>query len=236
MLRLPRLIPRLDIKGNHVIKGINLEGLRVVGKPAELARRYALDADELLYIDAVASLYGRNALAPLVEEATRDVFIPITVGGGIRSRADVDRLLRSGADKVAINTAAIANPTLLADLAQHYGSQAIVLSIEAKRGPLGWECFTDGGRQATGRCAQRWAQEAVSLGCGEILLTSIDRDGTRKGFDHELLEAIAPEVDVPVVISGGMGKLSDMEKVKGAHGIAMASVLHYNILTIGEMR
>lgn len=235
MLRLPRIIPRLDIKGPNVIKGINFEGLRIVGKPAELARKYAEDADELLYIDAVASLYGRNALAPMLEEATRDVFIPITVGGGIRSRADVKRLLDAGADKVAINTAGLNNPGLLSDLAGHYGSQAIVVSIEAKRVAGGkWECFTDNGRQATGKCVRAWAEEAVERGVGEILLTSIDRDGTRKGFDLDLIEAI--QVPVPVIVGGGFGRLEDLATVKDAHGIAIGTALHYNVVTVAQLR
>lgn len=238
LLRLPRLIPRLDIKGPNVVKGINLEGLRVVGNPKELATKYAEEgADEIIYSDCVASLYGRNTLTDLIEETTADVFIPITVAGGIRSRADIKRLLDAGADKVAINTAAIANPKLLEDCTSYYGSQAIVLSIEAKRTGKGWEALTDNGRNRTGKCAVQWAIEAERLGVGEILLTSVDQEGTRKGFDYSLLEEIAPKVSIPVIICGGMGSLMDLKKVSSlAHGVSMASVLHYDTLRISEMR
>ncbi len=234
-LRLPRIIPRLDIKGANVVKGINLEGLRVVGDPKTLATKYAKDADELLYSDCVASLYGRNTLAQLLEETSSEVFIPITVAGGIRSRADIKRLLDSGADKVAINTAAIANPDFLREASDYYGKQAIVLSIEARRTPDGWEALTDSGRNKTGRCAVEWAIDGSRF-AGELLLTSVDQDGTRRGFDTGLLEAIAPNVEVPVVICGGMGKIEDLSKVPQAHGIAMASVLHYGKVTVTDCR
>lgn len=238
-LRLPRLIPRLDIKGANVVKGIQLEGLRVVGDPAALAKKYAEEgADELYYTDTVASLYGRNQLTELLLRASAEVFVPITVAGGIKSRADAKRLLDAGADSLAINTAAIRTPGLIDDLAGHYGSQAIIVSIEAKRKAAGvWECYTDNGRERTGLDAIQWAAEAVHRGAGEILLTSIDQEGTRKGFDVPLLEAVAERVNVPLVICGGMGKLEDLQAVgEIAHGIAMASVLHYGELTIAEMR
>lgn len=238
-MSLLRLIARLDIKGANVVKGIQMEGLRVVGKPAELARRYAEDADELLYLDTVASLYGRNQLSALLEETTSDVFIPVTVAGGIKSRADVKQLLDAGADKVAINTAAIANPALVKDLSDHYGSQAIVVSIEAKRTASGWEAYTDNGREKTGKDAIRWAAEAVALGAGEILLTSIDRDGTQKGFDVDLAKAIAPNLPVPVTICGGMGNIDHLRTVirEGkADAVAFASVLHQGKYTVTQMR
>jgi cyclase len=181
-MSLLRIIARLDIKGPNVVKGIHMEGLRVIGKPEELANAYAeAGADELLYIDTVASLYGRNQLAALLSRTVEDVFIPITVGGGVKSRADVKRLLDAGADKVAINTAAIRDPALIRECADHYGAQAVVVSIEAKRQPLGgWECYTDNGREKTGKDVLLWAEEAISLGAGEILLTSIDQEGTRQ--------------------------------------------------------
>ena len=237
MLRLPRIIPRLDIKGKSVVKGIHMEGLRVVGDPAELATKYAEDgADEIFYSDCVASLYGRNNLDSVLREATRYVFVPITVAGGIRSRADAQRLLDAGADSVAINTAAIRDPALIGDLAGYYGSQAITISIEAKRVNGGWECFTDSGRERTGKNAIGWAGESVARGAGAVLLTSIDQEGTRKGFDVALLKAVA-DLPVPVIICGGMGCLEHLNAVKEyAHGIAMASCLHYGKVTISEMR
>jgi cyclase len=232
-----RLIPRLDIKGPNLIKGIHLEGLRVIGDPNEYAKRYR-KADELLYIDSVASLYGRNNLSEIVERTTRDIFIPVTVGGGIRSLEDVRNLLNRGADKVAINTAAIRRPGLITEISSRYGAQALVISIEAKRVPGGWECYTDNGRERTGKDVLEWAREAVSLGAGELLLTSIDQEGTMKGFDCELISRIGPTVDVPVIACGGMGNLRHLHDVldAGANAVAFASVLHYNKLTLGEIR
>jgi len=235
-LRLPRIIPRLDIKGQNVVKGVQMEGLRVVGNPKQLATKYAKEgADELLYQDCVASLYGRNALTQLLEETASEVFIPITVAGGIRCRMDIKRLLDAGADKVAINTAAIANPSFLREASDYYGAQAIVLSIEARRTPDGWEALTDSGRNKTGRCAVEWAIEG-SQWAGELLLTSVDQEGTRRGFDTRLLEAVAPKVSVPVVICGGMGKAEHLEGVKSAHGVAAASVFHYGEMSVSDIR
>ena len=237
MLRKPRLIPRLAVKGSNVVCTVNCEGLRVVGRPAELARRYAADADELLYLDSVASLYGRNQLTGLLAETCEDVFIPITVGGGIRTRADVKRLLDAGADKVAVNTAALRTPELIRQIADHYGAQALVIHIDARRQNGGWEALTDCGRERTGKDAVAWAEEAVRLGAGELLLTSVDQEGTRRGFDAALLEAVAPRVPVPVTICGGMGRLEHLEAVAGlADGVAMASCLHYGALTVPQMR
>jgi cyclase len=240
-MSLLRIIARLDIKGPNVVKGVQMEGLRVVGKPDELARRYAEEgADELLYIDTVASLYGRNQLSSLLERTVENVFVPITVGGGIKSRADVKRLLDAGADKVAINTAAIRDPSLIRECADHYGSQAIVVSIEAKRkhGEMAWECFTDCGREKGGKDVVLWAQEAVSLGAGEILLTSVDQDGTRKGFDLDLIRAVGRDCPVPLTACGGLGSVSHGLRAleAGADAVACASVLHYGRLTIGEIR
>lgn len=233
-----RLIARLDIKGPSLVKGIRMEGLRVMGKPAEFAKRYAEEgADELLYTDTVATLYGRNSLDSLLEETTRDVFIPVTVAGGLASRADVRRVLHAGADKVAINTAAIKRPELVKELAEHFGSQCIVVSIEARRSNGGYECCTDNGRNPTGIPAKAWADEAVALGAGEILVTAIDRDGTRKGYDLELMRQFA-HLPIPIVACGGMGAIHHVKEVFGA-GItaaAMASVLHYGKITLQELK
>ena len=235
-MSLLRLIPRLDIKGPNLIKGIHFEGLRVIGDPNEYAKRYR-QADELLYIDTVASLYGRNNLTDILRRTTSEVFIPVTVGGGIRSLEDVQRVFGSGADKVAINTGALKNPEIITRIAERYGSQAIVVSIEAKRVKGGWECYTDNGRERTGRPVIDWAMEAVSRGCGELLLTSIDQEGTMKGFDCELISRIAG-VDVPVIACGGMGSIQHCLDVlhAGADAVAFASVLHYNKLTLQEIR
>ena len=236
-MSLLRLIPRLDIKGRNLIKGIHLEGLRVIGDPNEYARRYT-DADELLYIDTVASLYGRNNLLEVVERTSREVFIPVTVGGGIRSIEDVSRLFGSGADKVAVNTGALKNPALVSSIAERYGSQAIVVSIEAKRTAHGWECYTDNGREKTGIDVLRWARQAVERGAGELLVTSVDQEGTMKGFDCELIRQVSSECPIPVVACGGMGNIQHAHDAldAGADAIAFASVLHYNKLNLGEIR
>ncbi len=240
-MRNTRLIARLDIKGPNLIKGIQLEGLRVIGQPNEYAKRYyEQGADELIYIDCVASLYGRNGLTDIVQSAAQDVFIPITVGGGIRSIDDAVHILRCGADKVAINTAAVANPNLITDIARRFGSQCMVLSIEAKRvGPERWEAFTDNGREDTGLDVIEWVKRGVALGAGEVLLTSVDQEGTRKGFDVALVRAVTGEVAVPVIASGGMGTtehMVDVVKTGGADAVAMADMLHYRRATIAEIR
>ncbi|WP_303673632.1 imidazole glycerol phosphate synthase subunit HisF [Vampirovibrio chlorellavorus] len=235
-----RLIPRLDIKAPNLVKGIHLEGLRVMGDPQEFATRYyEQGADELLYIDIVASLYGRNNLRDIVSRTARNVFIPITVGGGIRSVDDVTELLRAGADKVAINTAATKRPELIREVARRFGSQCMVLSIEAKQvAPGKWEVYTDNGREKTGLDVREWLQRGVELGAGEVLLTSVDQEGTRKGFDMALVREMAKLVDVPVIASGGMGTLEHLEEViaGGADAVAMADVLHYNRLSLSDMR
>lgn len=236
-----RLIARLDIKGTNLIKGIHLEGLRVIGKPNEHAKRYyEQGADELIYIDCVASLYGRNSLGDIVQSAAQDVFIPMTVGGGIRSIDDVTHLLRCGADKVAINTAAVTNPSLITDIARRFGSQCMVLSIEAKRiGTDRWEVFTDNGREDSGLDVIEWVKRGVALGAGEVLLTSVDQEGTRKGFDVELVRAVTTEVTVPVIASGGMGvseHVIDVVQSGGADAVAMADILHYGRATIADIR
>ncbi len=236
-----RLITRLDIKGPNLIKGVHLEGLRVIGSPHEHARRYyEQGADELIYIDCVASLYGRNHLGDIIRAAARDIFVPMTVGGGIRSVEDATQILRGGADKVAVNTAAVARPALITEIARRFGSQCMVLYIEAKQvAPGCWEVFTDNGREHTGRDVVEWAREGVALGAGEILITSIDREGTRKGFDIELVRAVTRAVPVPVIASGGMGKVEDVVGVVsegGADAVAMADILHYKRATIGDIR
>jgi imidazole glycerol-phosphate synthase subunit HisF len=235
------LIARLDIKGPNLIKGVHLEGLRIIGDPNEHAVRYAEQgADELLFMDTVATLYGRNQLTELLEKTTEGVFIPVTVGGGIKSLSDVKRLFDSGADKVAINTAALHNPNLIKEISQKYGSQAITVSIEAKRnrgGKSGWECYTDNGRQRTQRDAVSWAYQAQEFGAGEILLTSIDCEGTRKGVDCELIKAIGRDMDIPVVISGGIGNPHHVSEArKYADAVAVADVLHYKRFSIEELR
>lgn len=236
-----RLIARLDIKGPNLIKGIRLEGLRVVGDPYTYARSYYENgADELLYIDIVASLYNRNSLSDIVRYTARDIFIPLTVGGGIRTIDDVKSLLRSGADKVAINTAAVARPELISEVSRRFGSQCMVLSIEAKRTSAGtWEAYTDNGRERTGLDVVEWVQRGVELGAGEILLTSVDQEGTRKGFDLELIKAVADAVPIPVIASGGMGEPSHLiEAVQQGHAdaVAMADVLHYKRHSLSEIR
>jgi cyclase len=236
-----RLIARLDIKGSNLSKGVHLEGLRVVGKPSEYALHYyEQGVDELLYMDCVASLYGRNHLGDIVRSAAENIFVPMTVGGGIRSVDDATQILRAGADKVAVNTAAVANPQLITDISRRFGSQCMVLSIEAKQvGPNRWEVFTDNGRERSGLDVLEWVKRGVEMGAGEILLTSVDREGTRKGFDIALVKAVTAEVSVPVIASGGMGKPEDLLEVVqegGADAVAMADILHYNRAGVGQVR
>lgn len=236
-----RIIARLDIKGSNLIKGIHLEGLRIIGSPNEYALRYYLQgADELIYMDSVASLYGRNHLSSIIQEAAKNIFVPMTVGGGIRSIDDARDILRAGADKVAVNTAAVSNPELITDIARRFGSQCMVLSVEAKQViPGRWEVYTNNGRERTGLDVVEWIKLGVSMGAGEVLLTSIDREGTKKGFDIELVKAVTQEVSVPVIASGGMGKLEDFLMVASegrADAIAMADIIHYERVTIGDVR
>ncbi len=236
-----RLIARLDIKGSNLIKGVHLEGLRVLGNPNEFALNYYNQgADELIYMDCVASLYGRNHLSDLIYRATRNIFIPITVGGGIRSIDDAQSILRSGADKVAINSAAVQNPDLISEVANRYGSQCMVLSIEAKEiAPKRWEVLTDNGREKTGLDVIEWAKQGESAGAGEILLTSVDKEGTRTGFDLDLFAAVASNVDIPIIGSGGMGKIEDViqaANVGNIDAIAMADIIHYRRCTFPEIR
>jgi cyclase len=235
-----RVIARLDIKGPNLIKGVHLEGLRVVGDPhAHALRYYEQGADELLFIDIVASLYQRNNLSDIIKRAADRVYVPITVGGGIRSLDDVSTMMHSGADKVAINTAAIARPALLTEVARRYGSQCMVLGVEAKRvAPGKWEAYTDNGRERTGRDVVEWVKEAVDRGVGEILLTSVDQEGTRKGFDVPLVQQVCDAVPVPVTASGGFGQPEDIVAVTptGVSAIAVADALHWNRMTLPEIK
>lgn len=236
-----RLISRLDIKGPNLIKSVQLEGLRVIGEPNEFARKYYADgADELVFMDFVASLYGRNQLSDVIKAATEAVFIPITVGGGIRKLDDVKTLLQCGADKVAVNTGAVNRPDLLREISEEYGSQCLVLSIEAKSRPNGtWTVLTDGGREETGMKVADWIEQALSLGVGEILVTSVDREGTRKGFDIELVTMVNDLSHVPVIASGGMGRFEDLTDLTAkcdVSAIAVADMIHYNRSTMQEIR
>lgn len=235
-----RTIARLDLKGLDLINTVQMEGLRKVGSPREAAvSYYKAGADEILLLDIVASLYKRNNLVSVIESITRDVFIPVTVGGGIRKLDDVQALLNSGADKVAINSAAVRRPELLGEVAEKYGSQCLVLSIEAKSaGPGAWEVYIDGGREATGLQVSDWVQTAEHLGVGEILVTSIDREGTKRGFDIELLEQVLRVSSCPVIISGGFGNFRhfDHSTLCSASGIAFADCLHTNRFQISEIK
>jgi cyclase len=236
-----RLSGRLDIKGENLIKGIQLEGLRVIGNPQEFATRYYHEGiDELIFMDTVASLYGRNNLSSLVSYTSEHIFVPFTVGGGIRTLDDVEAMLRAGADKVAINTAAVNRPALISEVAERFGAQCMVISIEAKKQGAGqWEAYTDNGRERTGKSVVDWAKQAVAHGAGEILLTSVDHEGTRQGFDVELVKAVTNAVSIPVIASGGMGKpqhLVDVAKKANANAVAMADILHYGRMKLADIR
>jgi cyclase len=236
-----RLIARLDIKGEHLIKAIQLEGLRKVGSPLTFARKYyEAGIDEILIMDVVASLYRQDHMFEVLENVSKEVFVPITVGGGVRNISDFEILLQNGADKVAINSAVLENPTLLSECAQRFGSQAVVLSIEAKKSPGGgWQALFNCGRESSGKNVQEWVGQAVGLGAGEVLVTSVDNEGTRSGFDCELMRMVASEVDVPVIASGGLGSiphLLDLTSSSDVSGIAMADVLHYERLSLSNIR
>ncbi len=227
-----RVIPRLDIKGPNLVKGIHLEGLRILGPPERFARHYyESGADELIYMDAVASLYGRNSLVEIIERTAATVFIPLTVGGGLRSIEDISQVLRVGADRIALNTAAIERPGFISEAASKFGASTIAVSIEAKRhDDGGYTAFTDNGRDDTGKEVTAWARQATELGAGEIILTSIDREGTGKGYDLDLITRVATAVSVPVVACGGAGNAGHMvAAVTGgyADAVATASALHY---------
>ncbi len=236
-----RFIARLDVKGTNLVKGIQLEGLRKIGNPNDFAKSYYEQGiDEILYIDIVASLYNRNNLTDIVVDSTRDVFVPITVGGGVRSVKDAEHILKCGADKIAINTAAIKRPKLIQEVADHFGSQCMVLSVQAKKISEGkWEAYYDNGREKTGKDVIEWVKEGYQLGAGEILLTSVDQEGGQRGFDIELIRAVADVVPIPVIASGGMGKPEDYQKAvyEGhADAVAAASILHYGRYSIQEIK
>lgn len=230
-----RVIARLDIKGANLVKGIRLEGLRVLGDPDTFARYYyESGADELIYQDAVASLYGRNSLCEIISRTSREIFIPLTVGGGLRSLEDIRQALAAGADKVSLNTAAIGDPELIREASRRFGSSTIVVAIEAGRQANGsWLAFTDNGREHTGVDAVEWAIRAEELGAGEILATSIDREGTGEGFDTELCSRIASAVKIPVIAHGGAGRAEHVADVAGQTGVsavAVSSILHYEAI------
>ncbi|MDP2939781.1 MAG: imidazole glycerol phosphate synthase cyclase subunit [Candidatus Omnitrophota bacterium] len=235
MSRNIRIIPRLDIKGPNLVKGIHLEGLRVLGKPEDFARYYyEAGADELLYIDIVASLYNRNSLHDIISKTAKEIFIPLTVGGGLRTIEDIKSVLRVGADKVSLNTAAIKNPDIIKKAARRFGSSTIVVSIEAIKQPDGrYLAYTDNGREYTGFEVLEWAKKVEKLGAGEILLTSVDNEGTGHGFDIELTKMVSCAVSIPVIAYGGAGKVEDIKDIiiKGeADAVGIASILHYNFI------
>jgi imidazole glycerol-phosphate synthase subunit HisF len=237
-----RVIPCLDVDAGRVVKGVNFKELRDAGDPVELARAYdAEGADELTFLDISASADGRATTMEIVSRVAEEVFIPLTVGGGVRAVADVDRLLRAGADKVGVNTAAIARPELIAEIADRFGNQVLVLSVDARRAPgtaSGYEVTTHGGRQSAGVDAVEWAVRAAELGAGEILLNSMDADGTRDGFDLEMIRAVRAEVSIPVIASGGAGASEHFAPAvsAGADAVLAASVFHFGTLRIGEVK
>ena len=235
-----RIIPCLDVTAGRVVKGVNFVNLRDAGDPVEIARRYdEQGADELAFLDITASSDERDTLLHVVEDVAAQVFIPLTVGGGVRSAEDVRRLLNAGADKVSINTAAVQDPGVVADAAGRFGAQCIVVAIDAKRSGGRWEVFTHGGRRATGLDAVEWARRMQAAGAGEILLTSMDRDGTRAGFDLALTRAVAEAVDVPVIASGGVGSLEHLAAgvLEGrADAVLAASVFHYGEYTVRQAK
>ena len=235
-----RIIPCLDVNDGRVVKGINFVELKDAGDPVEIAKKYNEEgADELTFLDITASSDNRGLLFDIVEKVAKQIFIPLTVGGGVRSCEDIRNLLNSGADKVGINTSAILNPELVGESTSRFGSQAIVVAIDAKKVGNHWEVFTHGGRKATGINAVSWAQKMAELGAGELLVTSMDRDGTKKGFDNELMKLISDVVEVPIIASGGVGNLQhlvDGVKDGGADAVLAASIFHYGEFTIQEAK
>ena len=243
-----RIIPCLDVTGGRVVKGVNFVELRDAGDPVEIAARYNLQgADELTFLDITATSDGRDLILPIIEAVASQVFIPLTVGGGVRTVEDVRRLLNAGADKTSFNSAAIANPDVINAASDKYGAQCIVVAIDAKRrsaddaasrGP-GWDVYSHGGRKNTGLDAVQWAAEMARRGAGEILLTSMDRDGTKSGFDLELTRAVSDAVGVPVIASGGVGSLDDLAngiQQGGADAVLAASIFHYGEFTVGQAK
>lgn len=234
------MISRIDIKNEHVIKGIQFDGLRKLGDPNRFAKKYYEQGiDEIVFMDAVASLYDRNNLSHIIRQACKEIFVPITVGGGIRTVKDIENALNSGADKVAINTQAIKNPDFIRQASRIFGSQCIVGSIEAKKNENGWESYIDNGRDKTGKNILDWVCELQELGAGEILLTSVDRDGLQKGFDTKLINKVSSKISIPLIISGGAGNLThitDVCKEASFDGIALGSVLHYDKLSVEQIK
>ena len=236
-----RIIARLDIKGPNLIKGINFEGLRKLGNPNDFAIKYYVEeVDEILFMDNVASLYGRNSLFDVIKKSTEQIFVPITVGGGIRNLSDVEKILKSGADKVAINSAAISNPDLISQISKTFGSQCLVVSIEAKKkDDKSWEAYVHNGRDKTGLDVIEWSKKCVDLGAGEIFVTSIDQDGTFKGFDNLLNDKISKNLKIPLVIGGGLGSLENLDLIKinqNINGLLIGSALHYNKIKIKDIK
>jgi cyclase len=235
-----RIIARIDVKNEFVIKGINLEGLRKIGDPIDLAKKYYEQGiDEIVFMDAVASLYDRNNLMNIIESACKDVFIPITIGGGIRSIGDIELALKSGADKITLNTQAIKNSIFIKEASRIFGSQCIVGSIEAKRNGNSWEAYINNGREQTNIDAIDWACKLEDLGIGELLITSVDKEGTKKGFDFDLIDKISQKMNIPIIVSGGAGNLkhiTEVFKFEQISAVALASVLHYNINSIQEIK
>ena len=246
MMLAKRIIPCLDVTGGRVVKGVNFESLRDAGDPVEIAARYNdQGADELTFLDITATSDGRDLILHIIEAVAAQVFIPLTVGGGVRSVDDVRRLLNAGADKVSFNSAAVANPQLIRDASDKYGAQCIVVAIDAKRraddgaGGAGWDVYTHGGRKNTGLDAVTWARQMAEWGAGEILLTSMDRDGTKSGFDLALTRAVSDAVPVPVIASGGVGTLEhlvDGIRLGGADAVLAASIFHYGEYTVGQAK
>jgi len=235
-----RIISRIDVKNNYVIKGIQFEGLRKVGDPLEIAQKYYQQGiDEIIFMDAVASLYERNNLFEIINNAAKHVFTPITIGGGIRKLDDIEKALNSGADKIAINTQAVKKSSFINQASRIYGSQAIVGSIEAKKTGNTWEAYIDAGRERTGKNAIEWAKELESEGAGELLVTSIDMDGTKNGFELELIHLISNSVSIPVISSGGAGNIEDIIslcKNTDTSGVAIASIFHYEDYSINQVK
>ena len=234
-----RVIARLDVKDAFLVKGIQYEGLRKLGDPHDFALRYYQQGiDELVYLDTVASLYNRSNLSGILERTTRDVFSPITAGGGVRSVVDMAALLRAGADKVAVNTAALRDPELLTRCARAFGRQCVVLSIQAKRCAGGWEAYYDNGREHSGRDVLEWAREGAERGAGEILLTSVDREGFQKGMDQDLIAAVTAQVEIPVIAAGGAQNAESLALAaeNGADAVALGSALHYGKTSIPELK
>lgn len=227
-----RIIPRLDIKGPNLVKGIHLEGLRVLGKPSDFAKYYYENgADEIMFMDVVASLYGRNSLHDIISETAKNIFIPLTVGGGLRSIEDIKNVLRAGADKVCLNTAAINNPNLISEAANVFGSSTIVVAIEAIKESDGrYLAYTDNGREYTGIEVKEWAKRVEELGAGELVLTSVDREGTGKGFNIDLINSISNDINLPLIVHGGAGKKEDFLEVideANVDAVCSSSIFHY---------